>query len=71
MANYDSENYTLEDIHSAFKCHAISWKYDFQEADDLKENVSNLIMEPLVLRYRAMQKLMIEIKLADPKYRHI
>ena len=58
------ESNTLEEIIFAFEYHVEAWKREFHTANS-NEKISDTIMEPLVLRYRVLQKLMINIKCAD------
>ena len=50
------ENYTLEEIQSAFMYHEKKWEYDYREIDSniSEEKIPDTVMEPLVLRYRVL-----------------
>ena len=61
------ESNTLEEIILAFEYHVEAWKQEFLKADS-NEKIADTIMEPLVLRYRVLQKLMINIKSVDKNF---
>ena len=63
------ESNPLEEIIFAFEYHVELWKREFLKADSI-EKITDTIMEPLVLRYRVLQKLMINIKCVDQESYH-
>ena len=61
------ESNTLEEILLAYEYHVEAWKREFLKVDS-KEKIADTNMEPLVLRYRVLQKLMINIKSVDKNF---
>ena len=64
------ESNTLEEILLAYEYHVEAWKREFLKVDS-KEKIADTNMEPLVLRYRVLQKLMINIKSVDKNFYHV